>query len=116
MDGVRRVQGGVLPLELPQVPQLGEAAAPRSPLEAGAVAAPGTSAPSFGEMLEHGVEQVSELQHAVRDRVEGLMTGDGTEVHDVLLAIGKAEVAFQLMLEIRNRLVDSWREITRLPV
>jgi flagellar hook-basal body complex protein FliE len=73
-------------------------------------------ATGFSDLLQRGVESVSDLQQDVQGKLQALATGETQDVHDVLLAMGKADVAFQLMLEIRNRLVESWREITRLQV
>ena len=48
--------------------------------------------------------------------MQRLITGQTEDVHEVLVAMGKAEVAFHLMLEVRNKLMDAWKEITRMQV
>ena len=72
--------------------------------------------PDFLGMLEDGVQRVSTLQNDVKTKMQGLVTGETEDVHEVLLAMGKSEVAFQMMLEIRNKLVEAWKELTRIHV
>ena len=72
--------------------------------------------PDFLGLLEDGVQRVSDLKHDVKTKMQGLVTGETEDVHEVLLAMGKSEVAFQMMLEIRNKLVDAWKELTRIHV
>ncbi len=74
------------------------------------------SGPGFAEMLGDGLMRVSELQGEVKQKTQDLVTGKTDDVHGVLLAMGKAEVAFTMMLEVRNKLVDAWREVTRISV
>ncbi len=72
--------------------------------------------PDFGRMLAEGVFEVSEAQRNVRHKMEGLLTGETKGIHEVMEAMGRSEVAFQLMLEVRNRLIEAWRELTRIQV
>ncbi|HMQ21050.1 MAG TPA: flagellar hook-basal body complex protein FliE [Planctomycetota bacterium] len=72
--------------------------------------------PSFGDIISDSISSVAEKQNAVRTELEKFATGKSEGVHDVMLAMGKSEVAFSLMLEVRNRLVEAWREITRIQV
>lgn len=75
-----------------------------------------SSGVSFGDMLTEGLQEVSQRQQDVRSEMEKFATGKSEGIHDVMLAMGKSEVSFSLMLEVRNRLVDAWREITRIQV
>jgi flagellar hook-basal body complex protein FliE len=42
--------------------------------------------------------------------------GEEVELHDVLIAGSKSEVAFNLLLEVRNKLVDAWEQLSRSSV
>ncbi|MCB9880469.1 MAG: flagellar hook-basal body complex protein FliE [Planctomycetes bacterium] len=75
-----------------------------------------TEKASFGDLLSDGIQSVAAHQDQVRVELEKFATGKSDGVQDVMLAMGKSEVAFALMLEVRNRLVDAWREITRIQV
>jgi flagellar hook-basal body complex protein FliE len=83
---------------------------------AGGEARPIGEGSRFGAMLADSLAQVRELQLDVRDKARGLALGEGVEVHDVLIASGKSEVAFNLLLEVRNKLVDAWEKLSRTAV
>ena len=69
-----------------------------------------------GSVLRQGLERVSALQMQARELRERMARGEPVEVHEILVAGEKAGVAFRMMLEVRNKLMDLWKEITRLPV
>jgi len=48
--------------------------------------------------------------------VRGMALGENVELHDVLIATNKSEVAFNLLLEVRNKLVDAWDKLSRSSV
>jgi flagellar hook-basal body complex protein FliE len=56
------------------------------------------------------------LDRVAGERLVGLATGATVEVHEALIASARSEIAFQLMVEVRNKLVDAWREVTGIPI
>ena len=70
---------------------------------------------SFGQMLESFVQDVNGLQHDSADVEKKFLTGEITDVHQVMLAAEEASVAFELLMEIRNKLLESYKEIIRTP-
>ncbi len=52
------------------------------------------------------------MQQDVQAKTRGLALGEGVELHDVLIASSKSEVAFNLLLDVRNKLVDAWEKLT----
>jgi flagellar hook-basal body complex protein FliE len=70
---------------------------------------------SFGDMLKSFVQDVNELQHNSADVEKKFLTGEITDVHEVMLAAQEASVAFELLMEIRNKLMESYQEIIRTP-
>ncbi|MBL8722683.1 MAG: flagellar hook-basal body complex protein FliE [Planctomycetes bacterium] len=75
---------------------------------------PSATQPSaFGGALDAAVSRMNSLQTDVTRKVQGLVLGEGVELHDVMLAIDKSEVSFNLMLEVRNKLVDAWEKLSR---
>ncbi len=71
---------------------------------------------SFGELLKGLVEDAN-ANHARSDQmVESLAKGEPTDVHQVMLAMTEADLSFRMLLEVRNRLVDAYQEIQRMPV
>jgi flagellar hook-basal body complex protein FliE len=68
---------------------------------------------AFEGMLADSIAQVQALQQDVQTKTRGLALGEGVELHDVLIASSKSEVAFNLLLEVRNKLVDAWEKLSR---
>lgn len=72
---------------------------------------------AFSSQLQDALGQVAELSSDVKDKYEALARGDGSvEIHDLMTAIGKSEVAFNLMLEMRNKIVEAWQTLSRAVV
>ena len=71
---------------------------------------------SFGSMLRDGVQSVSDAGKNVETKMKGLITGETESVHDVLSAMGKSEVQFSLMLQVRNKLIDAWQRLSQIRV
>lgn len=67
----------------------------------------------FGGALASAIERVDGLQKDVADKVQGLASGEPVALHDIMMSMGKSEVAFNLMLEVRNKLVDAWEKLSR---
>ena len=79
----------------------------------GAVDEGGGSGLSFKETLNGALSEVRGLQLEYKGKVEALSRGENVEVHDLMIAMGKSEVAFNLMLEIRNKLLEAWQTLSR---
>jgi flagellar hook-basal body complex protein FliE len=75
----------------------------------------GADASSFAEKLGQLVESVEETSAEANTALTGMM--DKTvDVHEAMLALTKAEQTFQLTVQIRNKLVNAYQEIMRMPV
>ncbi|MGQ9575373.1 MAG: flagellar hook-basal body complex protein FliE [Thermoguttaceae bacterium] len=99
MNAVRSVQlAGVWP----------PAAAPRPEAPA--------PAPSFRDLLLESIEQVNAMQQAADQAVEQLVTGQPITPAEVLTAVQKADIAFRLMMQIRNKIVQAYQEIQNIRV
>jgi len=82
----------------------------------GQAARPAGSRPSFGELLEEAIASVDRLQREGEEAQAAFARGEDVDLHDVLLKVEEAEVAFKTMMEIRNKLVEAYREIMRMGV
>jgi flagellar hook-basal body complex protein FliE len=71
---------------------------------------------SFADQLQQAVSQVDNLQTQREEMVEGMVSGQVTEVHDVMIAAQESQLAFELLLEVRNKLLESYQEIMRMSV
>ena len=72
--------------------------------------------PSFANQLQQAINEVNSLQTNREDMVEGMVSGQVTEVHDVMIAAKESQMAFELLLEVRNKLLESYQEIMRMQV
>jgi flagellar hook-basal body complex protein FliE len=68
----------------------------------------------FAGTLSSAIQQVNNLQSAAEQKVTGLLTGNGQDVHAATLSVEKASLAFDLMLQVRNKVVSAYQEISRL--
>jgi len=83
----------------------------------------GASAPSsqsgegsdFLTTLRGAVDQVSQLQSEASMKVSTMLSGNGEDVHSAMIAVQKADLAFELMVEMRNKIVSAYQEISRIP-
>ncbi len=70
----------------------------------------------FKSTLLDSLEEVNRLQQEATAGVQKLATGDADNVAEVLSAVRKADIAFSMMMEMRNKLVDAYRELQQMRV
>ncbi len=70
----------------------------------------------FADLVSGLLQETSEHQAAIGDSVRQLVTGQSDSIHDVVLAASRADLAFRLVMEIRNRLIASYEEIMRMQI
>jgi len=71
---------------------------------------------SFADLLAKGVNSVNELQDKAGAMQVDLALGKPVELHQVMLAATKAQIAMELLIEVRNKLIEAYQEISRMPV
>jgi flagellar hook-basal body complex protein FliE len=71
---------------------------------------------SFGTLLGRLVGEVNSSQLAADQAMHSLQAGGHVSLHQAMIAIEEANVSFQLMVEVRNRLLDSYQEIMRMQI
>jgi flagellar hook-basal body complex protein FliE len=84
-----------------------------------AAASPATSgAPSSGFMntLQQAISKANDIQLEAGQATEALMTGQTQNIHQTMVALQEADVSFQLMMQIRNKLVTAYEEIQRMQI
>lgn len=70
----------------------------------------------FAEVFANLLSDVNQSQASADTSLQQLVKGETDNVHDVVLSMAKADLAFRFVLEVRNRLVDSYQEIVRMQV
>ncbi len=68
----------------------------------------------FATLLKEMVSNVNDLQSRAADKEKQFLKGEISDVHEVMIAAEEASVAFSMLMEIRNKLLDSYREIMRM--
>ncbi len=68
----------------------------------------------FAQTLKAALSEADQLQGQATQEVSGLLQGSGHDVHSALIAVEKADLSFQLMLQVRNKIVQAYQEVSRL--
>ena len=71
---------------------------------------------NFSEILKDAISNLNNLQKDADQKMIDFAKGDIQNIHDVTIAVSKADVALSLAIEIRNRLLEAYREITRMQI
>jgi flagellar hook-basal body complex protein FliE len=74
----------------------------------------GTQGTSFGDILKQAIQEVNDAQTGADQEARNLMTGGSTDMHSAILAVQKADVSFQMMMAVRSKLIDAYREVMRM--
>lgn len=95
----------------------GSGVPPVGPLQTtGAGAAAGPEGKSFRDVLLDSLQEVHRLQREAADGVEKVVTGETDNLAEVFSAVRKADVAFSMLMEMRNKLIDAYHEIQQMRV
>ena len=70
---------------------------------------------SFGEALGRLIDGVEQSSANANTAVTGMMEKTG-DVHDAMIALQRAEMSLQLTVQIRNKIVQAYQDIMRMPV
>ncbi len=71
---------------------------------------------SFRESIRNFVHDVDGMQKDAGQKVQDFIAGEISDVHDVMIAVEKATTSFQLLMELRNKILDAYQEIKRMQV
>jgi len=75
------------------------------------------SGASFGDVMKQAVEKVSEQQSIASTMMTSFETGAGdASLAEVMVSMQKASLSFQAMTEVRNKLVEAYREVMNMPI
>ncbi|MEG6565986.1 flagellar hook-basal body complex protein FliE [Thermoanaerobacterium saccharolyticum] len=75
-----------------------------------------TSNTSFGDILKTAISDVNNLQLKAQQDDQMLVTGDINDIHNVMIDATKADIALELTIQIKNKILDAYQEIMRMPV
>ncbi len=70
---------------------------------------------SFGDVIKQAIKRVDDMQIRADQSVEQLLKGE-TGFHETMIALQKADISFRLLLQVRNKVMDAYREVMRMQV
>lgn len=68
----------------------------------------------FGEILKSAVKSVDQANNNAASQVSNLLQGGNADINGVMIAVEKADVSFQLMMQVRNKIVNAYQEIEKM--
>lgn len=70
----------------------------------------------FSNILENSINTLNEYQRIADNNVVSFIKGDENEIHNVMIAMEEAKLTMQAAIEIRNKLVESYQELSRVQI
>ena len=70
----------------------------------------------FGQSLKSELQRVNQLQQDAHTAIQDYAAGGATPVHQVMLAVNKAELSLQLATQVRNKMVMAYQEVSRMQI
>src|ERR1700684_3412072 len=83
-------------------------------LPSAAAGSPAASGGGFADTLRGAIDEMGQLQSQAETKVASVLEGNGADVHSALIAVEKADLSFQLMMQVRNKIVSAYQEISRM--
>lgn len=83
---------------------------------AGKITASEDNKNSFKQVLVDSINRVNGLQQEADHAVAELSAGNNRDIHQTMIALEKADVSFQLMMQVRNKIISAYEEIMRMQV
>jgi flagellar hook-basal body complex protein FliE len=74
----------------------------------------GNESGGFGDVLKNAINQVSNLEGSAQQQVGTLLQGGNADMSKVMISVEKADVAFQLMMQVRNKIVSAYQDIEKM--
>lgn len=71
---------------------------------------------SFQDALKNTLDEVSRLDGVANDSVQAMAQGKPVEPHELMMAVEQANLALDLLIEVRNRLLEGYQELTRTQI
>ena len=95
---------------------IGSASQPLLPLNLGGGKPAPAEGPGFKEFLQRQIAEVNALQQDAKEALEDLAAGRRDDVEGVIVATQKADTAFRMLLQVRNKMMDAYEEVKQLRV
>jgi flagellar hook-basal body complex protein FliE len=80
------------------------------------VAAPTSASAGFADLISEAINNVEKADQAAKTATADLLIGGKGEVHEVAIAAQRAELSLELFQQVRNKLVQAYQEVMRMPM
>jgi flagellar hook-basal body complex protein FliE len=84
------------------------------PADIGAASTGVAEGGKFLETLQQSMDQVEGAQGDAATQVAQLLNGKGADLHSAMIAVEKADLSFQLMMQVRNKIVQAYQQISNM--
>ncbi len=71
---------------------------------------------SFSDLLSQAIKGVDETMKESDQNIQNFVAGKTDNVHDVMISMQRAQTSFQMMVEVRNKAVEAYNEISRMQI
>lgn len=85
-----------------------------NPPLAKAPSAPTEDSNDFMTTLQHSMDSVESAQSEAQIQVSQLLNGKGADLHSAMIAVEKADLSFQLMMQVRNKIVQAYQQVSNM--
>ncbi|MBW3113875.1 flagellar hook-basal body complex protein FliE [Bacillus sp. MCCB 382] len=77
---------------------------------------PAVGSDNFSQLLKNSIDEVNKMQVQSDQLTEKLVRGENVDLHQVMIASQKASITLQTTMEVRNKVVEAYQEIMRMPM
>jgi flagellar hook-basal body complex protein FliE len=67
---------------------------------------------NFASQLQAAFNHIEQLHTDADQQITGLLSGQGEDIHRVMIAVEKANLSFQLMMQVRNKIIQAYRDVS----
>ena len=75
-----------------------------------------TQGASFGSVLKDAITDINKLQMDADKAIASVQLEDAGSIHDAMIALEKAGISFQVMMQVRNKILDAYQEVMRMSI
>lgn len=77
---------------------------------------PDAAGANFKDVLKEALQDVDQAQKASDQQIQKVISGEIQDVHTAMIAMQKADLSFQMMMQVRNKLIEAYHEVMRMQV
>jgi flagellar hook-basal body complex protein FliE len=77
---------------------------------------PDTGSANFKDVLKEALQDVDQAQKVSDQQIQKVISGEIQDVHTAMIAMQKADLSFQMMMQVRNKLIEAYHEVMRMQV